>query len=289
MLSLDKLLKKTIMALEWTIVTKPSCPCKQHMLAMCPDENGDTTENVRLKNEKLQMVKQFGMPCLTDATRILQINLPLIDYAPRVRIVSASITKRWLKGNIPNTTGRVNDPMLSFDCRLKRPRGETTTWYFRPVQQRDMRVNIGECLFTLITKLLVHLWDSILVAATVLEHKSKADRLNNKENRKAMVIRGRGRGHTSSALRCVLSSLISKEDAERIQIMQNTAIRFVYGLCRRDHVSPFRDAAGLMTMDAVCRMQTCCLINNVLFQREPRYLAEKLCVLQLKKHLFSLE
>ncbi|KAG8294939.1 hypothetical protein J6590_091661, partial [Homalodisca vitripennis] len=30
-------------------------------------------------------------------------------------------------------------------------------------------------------------------------------------------------------------------------------------------------------MDAVCRMQTCCLINNVLFQREPRYLAERLC------------
>ena len=69
---------------------------------------------------------------------------------------------------------------------------------------------------------------------------------------------------------------ISKEDMNRIQKLQNTAIRFVYDLKRFDHVSPFRDVSNLALMETACRVQTCCMIHKTLTLQEPAYLLERL-------------
>ena len=69
---------------------------------------------------------------------------------------------------------------------------------------------------------------------------------------------------------------ISKEDIERVQKLQNTAIRFVYGLRRFDHVSSFRQDAKLPLMEDVCRVLTCCMVHKTLTLGEPEYLARRL-------------
>jgi len=69
---------------------------------------------------------------------------------------------------------------------------------------------------------------------------------------------------------------ISRGDVERIQKLQNSAIRFIFSLKRYDHVSPFRDAANLLPMESVCRILTCSLIHKVLSNQEPQYLSERL-------------
>ncbi|XP_046674699.1 uncharacterized protein LOC124363494 [Homalodisca vitripennis] len=62
----------------------------------------------------------------------------------------------------------------------------------------------------------------------------------------------------------------------RIQRLQNAAVRFVFSLRGREHVSAFRDAAGLLPTQAVSRMQTCTLVHRVLAAREPWYLVDRL-------------
>ncbi|XP_046671036.1 uncharacterized protein LOC124361043 [Homalodisca vitripennis] len=69
---------------------------------------------------------------------------------------------------------------------------------------------------------------------------------------------------------------ISKGDQERIQKLQNSAIRFVFKLKRFDHVSPYQDAVGQLPMETVCRIQTCILIHKVLSDGEPQYLGGRL-------------
>ena len=69
---------------------------------------------------------------------------------------------------------------------------------------------------------------------------------------------------------------ISCGDIERIQKLQNSAVRLIFNLRRFDHVSPFREAVGLLPMETVCRIQTCCMIHKVLSHSEPQYLSERL-------------
>ena len=69
---------------------------------------------------------------------------------------------------------------------------------------------------------------------------------------------------------------ISREDMERVQKLQNTAVRFVYGLKRFDHVSPYRQDAKLPLMEDVCRVLTCCMVHKTLALGEPEYLARRL-------------
>lgn len=69
---------------------------------------------------------------------------------------------------------------------------------------------------------------------------------------------------------------ISREDTYRIQKVQNSAIRFIFCLNRREHVSPFRNALGLPEMEDVCRVMTNCMTHRVLCLGEPRYLGLKL-------------
>lgn len=69
---------------------------------------------------------------------------------------------------------------------------------------------------------------------------------------------------------------ISRGDIDRIQRLQNSAVRFVFNLRKRDHVSPYREAANLLPMEAVCKMQTLCMIHRILTLAEPQYLTERL-------------
>uniref|UniRef100_A0A1B6LWV1 Uncharacterized protein n=2 Tax=Graphocephala atropunctata TaxID=36148 RepID=A0A1B6LWV1_9HEMI len=69
---------------------------------------------------------------------------------------------------------------------------------------------------------------------------------------------------------------VSGEDMERMQKFQNAALRFVYNLRRRDHVSASRDAANMLPMKTVCRALTCCLVHRVLTLGEPQYLVDRL-------------
>ncbi len=69
---------------------------------------------------------------------------------------------------------------------------------------------------------------------------------------------------------------ISKEDAGRIQKLQNSAIRFIFNLSRFDRVSSFRDRAKVFPMQEVCRVMTCCMVHKVLTLGEPEYLRERL-------------
>src|SRR5436190_5492449 len=69
---------------------------------------------------------------------------------------------------------------------------------------------------------------------------------------------------------------ISREDIDRIQKVQNMTVRFIYNLRKYDHISAYRDAAKMLPMETVCRIQTCCLVNRVLSLQEPSYLAERL-------------
>ncbi|KAG8314077.1 hypothetical protein J6590_100728 [Homalodisca vitripennis] len=50
----------------------------------------------------------------------------------------------------------------------------------------------------------------------------------------------------------------------------------IINLKRFDHVSPYRDAAGMMSVETVCRVMTCCMVHKALVNQEPQYLSEKL-------------
>lgn len=69
---------------------------------------------------------------------------------------------------------------------------------------------------------------------------------------------------------------ISGENMYRIQKLQNSAIRFIFHLRRFEHVSPYRDAAGMMLVESICRMMTCCMVHKALVEQEPQYLCERL-------------
>jgi len=69
---------------------------------------------------------------------------------------------------------------------------------------------------------------------------------------------------------------ISRGDKDRMQKMQNSAIRFVYGLKKFDHVSPYAEAANIPPLESVCRMLTCCMVHKTLMLKEPEYLHERL-------------
>ncbi|XP_046685051.1 uncharacterized protein LOC124370801, partial [Homalodisca vitripennis] len=69
---------------------------------------------------------------------------------------------------------------------------------------------------------------------------------------------------------------ITKEDAGRIQRLQNSAIRFIFSLSKFDHVSPSRKDANIIAMQDVCRMMTCCMVHKTLTTGESEYLSERL-------------
>lgn len=69
---------------------------------------------------------------------------------------------------------------------------------------------------------------------------------------------------------------ISKEDSQRIQRIQNTAIRYVFSLRRFDHVSSFRDEINMLPMEITCRILTSCMTHKALTLGEPQYLCERL-------------
>lgn len=69
---------------------------------------------------------------------------------------------------------------------------------------------------------------------------------------------------------------ISREDIQRIQRLQNTAIRYVFGLSRFDHISSFRNEIKMFPMETVCMILTNSMIHKALEIGEPQYLCERL-------------
>lgn len=69
---------------------------------------------------------------------------------------------------------------------------------------------------------------------------------------------------------------ILKGDCNKIQRTQNAAVRFIYGLRKREHVSTFRSDAKLLPIEVFCKASTCVLIHKTLSLGKPLYLREKL-------------
>lgn len=71
-------------------------------------------------------------------------------------------------------------------------------------------------------------------------------------------------------------NIISRGDTERIQKLQNKAIRLIFNSKRFIHVSIYRETVNMLSMEAMCRMLTGCMIHKVLSVEEPQYLSERL-------------
>ncbi|XP_046674545.1 uncharacterized protein LOC124363340 [Homalodisca vitripennis] len=67
---------------------------------------------------------------------------------------------------------------------------------------------------------------------------------------------------------CCYPNSTTKEDAGRIQRLQNSAIRFIFSLSKFDHVSPSRKDANIIAMQDVCRMMTCCMVHKASYYQQ---------------------
>lgn len=74
----------------------------------------------------------------------------------------------------------------------------------------------------------------------------------------------------------VYGNSISKGDRDKIQKLQNTAVRFIYNLKKREHITPYRESARLAPMNISCKVQTCTLVHKTMSLGIPMYLKEKL-------------
>lgn len=57
-------------------------------------------------------------------------------------------------------------------------------------------------------------------------------------------------------INCLLAcgNSITNKNSEWIKKMKNTAVRFVYNICRRDHVSAFYDAGNIVPVGTLFRV-----------------------------------
>ena len=69
---------------------------------------------------------------------------------------------------------------------------------------------------------------------------------------------------------------ITMHDAQRVQKIQNSTLRYVFSLRREDHVSEYRDAFNMLCMGDFCRLMTNSMTHKVLTLKEPQYLSERL-------------
>lgn len=70
----------------------------------------------------------------------------------------------------------------------------------------------------------------------------------------------------------VFGGRLSLESTVLIERLQNSAVRFVYGLRKFDHVSQYRSAARILPLKCVFRLQVACLVHKVLLTDKPSYL-----------------
>jgi len=68
---------------------------------------------------------------------------------------------------------------------------------------------------------------------------------------------------------------LSAYDSGRIQVAQNSCIRFVYGLRKYDHVSSFRKKVGWLTMKEYRLLHSACLYHKILTTHTPNYLYDR--------------
>lgn len=75
----------------------------------------------------------------------------------------------------------------------------------------------------------------------------------------------------------LIHSCLDENSKLRIQRVQNSCIRLIYGLRRRDRVSHKLKDLQWLNMDNRRKLQSYCLYHNIIKQKTPVYLFEKLC------------
>ncbi|KAG8256847.1 hypothetical protein J6590_061792 [Homalodisca vitripennis] len=70
----------------------------------------------------------------------------------------------------------------------------------------------------------------------------------------------------------VFGGRLTLEGAVLIDRLQNSAVRFVYGLRKYDHVSQYRRTARILPIKYIFKLQVACLVHKVLLTGKPSYL-----------------
>ena len=73
----------------------------------------------------------------------------------------------------------------------------------------------------------------------------------------------------------VYGPCITSDDKRRIQVVQNSCVRFVCGIKRHDHISTARRDLNWLDMESTRYMHSVCLYHKVLTSNKPPYLREK--------------
>ncbi|KAG8253652.1 hypothetical protein J6590_029226 [Homalodisca vitripennis] len=61
-----------------------------------------------------------------------------------------------------------------------------------------------------------------------------------------------------------------------LHMLQNCAERFVYNICKFDHITSYRRKASVLTIKEICRRQTVTIVHKVLDTGRPAYLNKRL-------------
>ncbi|KAG8290369.1 hypothetical protein J6590_083365 [Homalodisca vitripennis] len=70
----------------------------------------------------------------------------------------------------------------------------------------------------------------------------------------------------------VFGGRLTLEGTVLIDRLENSAVRFVYGLRKFDHVSQYRRKSGILPIKCIFKLQVACLVHKVLLTGKPFYL-----------------
>ncbi|KAI5732387.1 hypothetical protein M8J77_026107 [Diaphorina citri] len=68
---------------------------------------------------------------------------------------------------------------------------------------------------------------------------------------------------------------ITQEQSNRLQVAQNACVRYVYGVKRWEHITPYYNRARLLRLEDRKKILTLCLLYKILVSKSPPYLYEK--------------
>ena len=75
---------------------------------------------------------------------------------------------------------------------------------------------------------------------------------------------------------CVYVPNLSQADKHRIQVFQNSCLRFVYNVRKFDHISNYREVAKMDNIESRTEKMYLTLIHEILQTKTPRYLYDNL-------------
>lgn len=74
----------------------------------------------------------------------------------------------------------------------------------------------------------------------------------------------------------VYGPCIDASDRRRIQVVQNSCLRLIYGIRRRQHISHKLVDAGWLNMSNRRTLHAACVCHKIILYKEPRYLYRKI-------------